>query len=474
MAKHHIKRIKTSTCALYGTAGLADTFLSFGIATLLMPIYNIGMGVDAKLLGLGMIIPRVLDAITDPLMGNISDNTRSRFGRRRQYVLAGVVLCALLFPFIWTPPAASQNVILAYLTGTMCLHSVFYTVFGVPYTALGYEITTDYDERTRLFAWRFYFATAAGVTTQWLYKLCLMAGDTEVEGVRIVSWVIAAIVLVFGIIPPLFTREKEVVESQDKVNLFKALGSVVRNRAFVIMMISYIIVVTLLFSTGSLGLYINIFYVFDGAKDDAATVMSVVGTVLIAFAFLGMLLMKKVSELTGKKAAILIAMGTALFGVLLSWFTIRPNTSSIWWHSAALQCIHSIFMGVGVQGCWLLFSSILGDVCDDDELRTGLRQEGVYSAVNGFVNKCANALVILGAAFMLEFAGYVAGTDPTPKIAFKMKVIFIAVQAIGLAIGFALMVSFPISRRRAEETRRILDERKMNEGNEGMEADPEL
>ena len=458
--KHQINRIKTRVCAEYGAAGLADTFLSFGIATLLMPIYNIGMGIDAKLLGFAMIIPRILDAITDPLMGNISDNTRSRFGRRRQYVFAGAVLCAVLFPFIWMPPSASQNAVVIYLVGAMCLHSIFYTIFNVPYTALGYEVTQDYDERTRLFAWRFYFATAAGVTTQWLYKLCLMAGDTEVEGVRVVSIAIAVIVLGFGIVPALFTREKEVVEGQEKVNLFKALGCVVKNRAFVIMMISYIIIVTLLFSTGSLGLYINIFYVFDGDKDTAATVMSSVGTVMIAFAFLGMLVMKKVSELTGKKTAILMAMSIALFGVLLSWFTLRPNTSGIWWHSVGLQCIHSIFMGVGVQGCWLLFSSMLGDVCDDDELRTGLRQEGVYSAVNGFVNKCANALVILGAAFMLEFAGYVAGTDPSPEIAFRMKAVFIAVQIIGLSVGLALMAYFPINRKRAEETRRILDERK--------------
>ena len=462
MTKHLIKRIKTSTCALYGTAGLADTFLSFGIATLLMPIYNIGMGIDAKLLGLAMIIPRVLDAITDPLMGNISDNTRSRFGRRRQYIFAGVILCALLFPFIWMPPAGSQGVVLGYLVGAMCLHSIFYTIFAVPYSALSYEITSDYDERTRLLAWRLYFSTVAGVTIQWLYKLCLMAGDTEVEGVRVVSVAIAVVVLIFGIIPPIFTREQDVVETQEKVNLFKALGYVVQNKAFRIMMISFIIVVTLLFSTGSMGLYINIFYVFDGDKDTAATVMSTVGTILIAFAFIGMLIMKKVSELTGKKAAILIAMGVALFGVLVSWFTLRPNTSGIWWHSAALQCIHCVFTGAGVQGCWLLFASILGDVCDDDELRTGLRQEGVYSAANGFVTKCAQALVILGAAVMLEFAGYVGGADPTPETAFRMKAVFVVVQVIGLGAGLTLMAFFPIGRKRAEETRRILDERKKN------------
>jgi len=122
----------------------------------------------------------------------------------------------------------------------------------------------------------------------------------------------------------------------------------------------------------------------------------------------------------------------------------------------------------------LLFSSLIGDVCDDDELRTGLRQEGVYSAVSGFVNKCAGALVILGAAFMLEFAGYVAGADPSPEIAFKMKAIFISVQAIGLAAGLALMAFFPISRKRAEETRRILDERKKNAEEQSATEQPEI
>ena len=124
MSHHEIKRIKTSQCVGYGTAGLADTFLTFGITTLVMPIYNIGMGIDAKLIGWALVFPRILDALTEPLMGNISDNTRSRFGRRRQYVLLGIILCALLFPFVWMPPAASDNVIVGYLIGTMCLFSI--------------------------------------------------------------------------------------------------------------------------------------------------------------------------------------------------------------------------------------------------------------------------------------------------------------------------------------------------------------
>lgn len=460
MKTQNIKRIKTAQCAAYGSAGLADTFLTFGITTLVMPIYNIGMGIDAKLIGWALVFPRILDAITDPLMGNLSDNTRSRFGRRRQYVLMGILLCALLFPFVWMPPTTTETVTVGYLIGIMCLFSIAYTIFNVPYTALGYEITQDYDERTRLFAWRMYFATAAGVTIQWLYKFCLMTGETEVEGVRVVSWLIAGLVLLFGVIPAFGTKEKSIVEKQEKVHLFTAMKSALKNRPFILLIISYVILVTALFSTGAIGLYINIFYVFDGDKDSAATVAGNVGTILIGSGFVGMLVIKKLSELTSKKTAMLISMSAALFAVLLSWFTLTPKMPY-------LQIVHTIIMGMGVQGGWLLFSALLGDICDEDERQTGLRQEGIYSAVMGFCNKCAGAFVGVGAAYMLEFSGYVAGMDPDPEVGDKMKIIFVAMQAVGLLVAIALMACFPITRQRAEETRRILDARKQNHADNG-------
>lgn len=377
-----------------------------------MPIYNIGMGIDAKLIGWALVLPRILDALTDSLTGNISDNTRSRFGRRRQYVFLGALLCELLFPFVWMPPAASDNVIMGYLIGIMCLFSISYTIFNVLYTALGYELTSDYDERTRLFAWRLYFATAAGVTIQWLYKLYLMAGETEVEGVRVISWVIAAIVLGFGVIPAFATYEQTVVEDQEKVNVFKAIKSAIRNRPFILLIISYVILVTALFSTGALGLYINVFYVFDGDKDSAATVAAIVGTILIASALVGMLLVKKLSELTSKKTAMITSMSAALFAVLLSWFTLTPEMPY-------LQIVHTVIMGMGVQGGWLLFSSLLGDVCDEDERNTGLRQEGIYSAVMGFFNKCAGAFVGVGALTCWSSPVMLPVWTPIPKSAIE-------------------------------------------------------
>ena len=454
MSTHEIKRLKTSKLALYGSAGLADTFLSFGVTTLVMPIYNIGLGVDAVLLGWALAVPRVIDAITDPLMGTISDNTRSRFGRRRQYIFAGALLCALLFPLIWMAPAGSENTILTYFVIAMCLHSVFYTIFNVPYTALGYELSSDYDERTRIFAWRFYFATAAGVTIQWLYKLVLMSGETEAEGIKVVSYVIAAIVLLVGIIPAIFSREENVVVEQKKTNLIKSLGYLIKNKAFLTLMSSYLIIVTTLFSCGALTLYINIYYIFNGDKDTAATLSGVAGTAMIAAAFIGMLVIKKVSEKTGKKRAMIIALVTALFGTGVSWFTLTPAMPY-------LQLVSGVILGMGVQSCWLLISSLIGDVIDDDELRSGLRQEGIYSSASGFVCKLALALTAVFSGYVLQLSGFDASAETTsPEVGYRMKVIFVSLQAIGLLTALGLMFMFPITRQKAEETRRILDQRK--------------
>ena len=446
------QKLSIRSCATWGSAGLADTFLTFGLTTLVMPIYNIGYGVDAVKLGWALAIPRILDAITDPLIGNFSDNIRTKYGRRRPFVFSGAILCAILFPFLWMPPQVSETMTLVYFTVLMCLNAIFYTIFNVPYTALGYDLTQDYDDRTRLFAWRFYFGMGAGITVHWLYKLCRMSGDSEVEGVKVVSAMIAVVVLCTGILPALFCKERIIPDSQPKANIKKAFKSCLKNKSFIFLMLTYIVVVTSMFSSAALALYINIYYVFEGNKDAAATLSGTSGTVTTIAAFCGMLIMKKLSEKTGKKTTMLISLTTALVGTLGCTFSLTPSMPY-------LQLSTAIILGIGVQGCWLLVSSLLGDVCDDDELRTGLRQEGFYSAASGFVNKVAFALTAILSGYVLKFSGYIEGQDVSPEVGANMKTMFITLQSLGLIAGIALMKAFPIDRAQALETRRILDRR---------------
>jgi GPH family glycoside/pentoside/hexuronide:cation symporter len=267
-----------------------------------------------------------------------------------------------------------------------------------------------------------------------------------------------------GIIPAVFSREESVIVEQKKNSLIKSLGYLFKNKAFISLMSSYLIIVTTLFSCGALTLYINIYYIFNGDKDTAATLSGIAGTASIAAAFVGMLLIKKISELTGKKKAMIIALSTALFGTGVSWFTLTPAMPY-------LQLLSGVILGMGVQSCWLLVSSLMGDIIDDDELRTGLRQEGIYSSASGFVLKVALALTAIFSGYVLQFSGFDAGAETTsPEVGYKMKVIFVSLQAVGLLTALGLMIMFPINRQKAEETRRILDERKKLKDTEESES----
>jgi GPH family glycoside/pentoside/hexuronide:cation symporter len=136
---------------------------------LVMPIYNVGLGVDARLVGIALGALRLLDAFTDPFMGNLSDNTRSRWGRRRPYIFAGAILGAVLYAMIWMPPASlGETGLFVYLLVVSTLFFVAYTIFSIPFGALVFEMTPDTHERTRIISCRTFFLGAALIAIPWL------------------------------------------------------------------------------------------------------------------------------------------------------------------------------------------------------------------------------------------------------------------------------------------------------------------
>jgi len=250
----------------WGFGGLADNYIMNSVIQLTMPIYNIALGMDPVRLGIALMVPRIFDAITDPLMGNISDNTRSRWGRRRPYIALGAILSAVLLPLLWMPPVTTETFMFWYFMILGTLYFLMYTVFVVPYTALGYELSSDYDERTRVLAFRMYIGLIGSFTIPWLYKLCLLpvfAGDV-VLGARWVSAIMGLVIIITGILPVVFCREPKEAQKQEKIKLLDALVSTFQNKPFLVLLISYIIIICGLFTSAALGLYINIYYVCDG------------------------------------------------------------------------------------------------------------------------------------------------------------------------------------------------------------------
>ncbi len=445
------------TKAAWGLTGVADTFLTYAMASLVMPIFNIGYGVNAVWLGYALAIPRLIDMLTDPLMGVISDNTRSRWGRRRPYIFVGGVVAACLFPVIWLPPFQGETAILLWFVVMMVLMSLAYTIFAVPCTALGFEFTTDYDEKTRIMAWRLYLSVIAGFSVQWLYKLLVLPafGGSEVDGIRYVGPLVGVIILATALPAAFVCREKIHVQAQEKVGFWEAIRMTIHNRSFLVLMAGYLIIVTAMNTVGSLGLYVNIFYVCGGDKSLAGTIGGWFGTVMIAAALLSMWLIAKISQLTSKRTGMLVGLALGLLGNLSLWWTMRPE-------HPYLQLFSAFLIGLGIQGCWLMVDSMVADVCDDDEVRTGLRREGAYSAAKGFCMKAALTVTAISAGYMLALAGYQEKIDPPEEVTLRMKMLLISVQVFGLGLGMLLFWRYPLNRQKAEENRSILDAREIS------------
>jgi GPH family glycoside/pentoside/hexuronide:cation symporter len=450
-------RVPIKTQLAWGASGIADTFLTYGVASLVLPIFNLGYGLNAILLGYALAIPRLVDAFTDPIMGSISDNTRSRWGRRRPYILAGTIIAAALFPFIWLPPATGDVALFAWLCGGLVLLTLASTVFAVPAIAMGYELTTDYDERTRVMAARLYLSIVAGLSIQWLYKLLVLPafGGSETEGIRYIGPIVAVLILVTGLPAALFCRERAALSVQPKIKLKEALLMTGRNRSFLVLMGGYILLVLALNMVGSLGLYVNIFHVCGGDKSFAGEVGGVFGSVMVGAAALSMWVLTKVSARTSKRTAVFIALMFGILGNASLWLTMDP--AHPW-----LQVASAALIGFGVQGCWLMVDSMIGDVCDEDEISTGLRREGMYAAIKGFSCKVALSAASILSGYFLVFSGYQEGLAPSIEVTTRMKLMLVTVQCAGLVIAGICFALYPLTRARAEANRRTLDGRRQS------------
>ncbi|HBG27907.1 MAG: hypothetical protein A2Y10_16430 [Planctomycetes bacterium GWF2_41_51] len=455
------QKVPLSKKVAWGFGGLADNYIMNSLLMLALPIYNIALGMDPIKLGIALFIPRLLDALTDPLMGHISDNTVSRWGRRKPYIIIGITLCALILPLLWTSPFKSQSGMFWYFMFMAIVYLSVYTVFVVPYTALGYELTSDYDEKTRTLAWRMYIGLAGSLSVPWLYKLCLLPifGGDAVKGAFWVSVGTAFIILGSGLAPAFFCKE-QYYERTQKIGILKSIFWTLHNKPFAILIITYIIIIGGLFSSGVLGLYINIYHVCGGDKSFAATLSGLTGSIMGITSYASLPLITYISVRTGKREAMIMGLILAIIGYGSLWFTLTPKFPY-------LQLVSAFVIGLGLQGCWLMISSMVGDICDEDELKTGMRREGVYSAVTGFAMKIALSLTSLLGGILLKISGYeskIAEATGTvePNVMLMLRVLFIAVQCLALAIAIVMFLFYPISRARAHQTRMLLENRKNN------------
>lgn len=454
-----VSKVPLSKKVGWGMGGLADNFMFNSLGVLTMPIFNIGLGLDAFLVGLASGIPRLLDALTDTFVGNLSDNTSTRWGRRRPYIVAGTIGCAMLFPMIWMPPFHSQWGMFGYLLTIVLLYlSLAYSVFVIPYTALGYEQTSDYNEKTRLLAWRMYIGLLGALAVPWLYKLCLLdIFPNEVIGVRYVSLGICLIILVAGLAPIFVCEEHIRQQPQPRITFTKAIQETWNNKTFLRLMGVYTLLITGLFTGVGLSLYVNIYYICDGDKAYAAKLVATAGSIMALMSYISLPIATRASAKIGKHKTMLLGLLFSSMGAATYWITLRPDRPELQYISAAI-------IGCTLQGCWLMVSSMVADICDEDELITGLRREGFYSAVMSFCRKIALgfAQILTGGLLMLKGFDIELATDGILNTAVPIRIFhgFVILQVITPIAAVLMFRQFSLTIDRMVAIRAELDFRR--------------
>ena len=434
---------------------LGSCFVLFSINSLAFPIYNIALGVSAVKLGWAMSLPRVIDAAFDPLIGWLSDNTRSRWGRRRPYIVAGAFPLALFTVLLWIPPShAGPNVIFWYFLVISTFYYLAYSICTVPQSALGYEMSDDYHDRTRIMGWASILGLIGALLMPWLYKVTLLPafGGNEIVGVRWVGGALAVLIFVCCIVPGIFCRERFPHAAHQKVGRLRSVARTFRNRPFRILMCATLIAVIVTSMVGPCLLYVDI-YEICGSKEFAAKVIGLAATVQITAAFLGVHFNTLLSRRIGKRGAAIVCVAITALGFALYAVTLTPK-------HPYLQVVSSFVVGWGIQGIWVMVGSMTADICDDDELKTGHRREAFYGAAQSFCGKAGMALAAVASGYIVHFAGYRENTIPTARAMAEMRHIFIWSQVGGLALCAAVFWFYPLTRARMAEIRVALDARR--------------
>jgi glycoside/pentoside/hexuronide:cation symporter, GPH family len=456
------ERIPVSRKAAFGFGSMAQCLGSYSIGNLANFVFNIGLGVSPFLVGLAQSIPRLWDAFSDPLMGHFSDNARTRWGRRRPFMLVGAVLMGILFAAIWCLPAGwSEYAYFSWFLGLSLLFYTALTVFMVPWGAMGLEMTRDYHERTRIQAAANLFANIGAIIMPWLFALTQLDIFRDgLQGAKVVGAGVGLVLIISGLIPVFFCRERhfEEVAGQKKISLWHGLKTTCTNKVFMRLMLAVFLAASGFFTIATLSPYITIYYVLGGDTKAASMYVGWGGTswVLSSILFIGPVTWA--STHFGKKRTFLVFLGINLIGHLSKIWCYNPDAP---W----MVVIPPILIAAGFVALFTLGASMIADICDLDELHTGSRREGSYQAVFGWILKTGMSAALLVGGLLLMMTGFdqELGGMQTSGTIMRMRILEAGLPLCAVAAAIWVAARYPLSEQRVHEIREKLNAKNKGE-----------
>ena len=441
------------------TYGLGDVAQAVGPGTIL-PFWYLFFLTDVArlrpdLAGLAILIGGIWDAINDPLVGLLSDRTRTRWGRRRPFLLFGAFPYGATFVLMWlVPPIESQMGRCLYYAAIYILFDTAVTAVSCPYYALTPELTLDHDERTSLTSYRMFISIVAGLAAALGFALVLDAAPSQRVAFRTMGLVAGAIFVVTILVAFLGTRERAGFQADEPPAPVQSLRFVFQNRDWWYTLGMRILSWIPVDVASAVFAYFLIYWIRMKPME-----ASLVQAALLASAALSLPLVLWMTRRWEKKTAFMVATG--------SWAAVMLGLLLVPQGARHLVYPIAVLVGPGVAAAHALPTAMSADTLDVDELNSGQRQEGVYAGFEVFIRKLSTKLVLATIGPILAWSGYVEqAATQTPQTLTAIRLLIAVVPAAILVGAVAVAWRYPLTRERHRAIQKTLADRR------SVKADP--
>lgn len=456
----------------YGFGAVADGVKTNGFEYFLLLYYGQVLGVDFALVGAALLIAMIVDGFTDPIVGYWSDNLRTKFGRRHPFMYAAIFPVGIAYFFVWNPPTGLEgNALFPYLLAITIAVRICFTFYDVPSSALVAELTDDYDERTSFLSFRYVFGWMGGLFIA-VYALRFLLVPTEaygsgffnIEGYQTYG-LISAIVIGVSVfvcaagthshIPHL--RQPPAARKMTIGRVFSEIAETLSNRSFLWLFVATLFGFMASGVASTLNFFINGFFWEFTTSETALLTLSVFVSALLA-----LVMAPLVSKTLGKKRGAIIigilAFSIAPMPVILRLLGLMPANGT--------EILFNLVLGVTVIDVALIItfqilsSSMIADIVEDSELKTGRRSEGIFFAGITFMRKLARGSGLFLASIILAVANLSREMQPG-ELSTETLTLLGAGYAFGLLTLWTLMIGvlsrYKISRKDHEANLAALD-----------------
>ena len=453
-----------STKLFYGFGSVAFGVKDNGFSTLLLLFYNQVVGLPSQLVGAAIMIALVVDAFLDPIVGQLSDNLRSRWGRRHPFMYASALPVALSYLLLWNPPHWSNGALFLYLVIVAIVVRTFITFYEIPSSALVAELSDDYDERTVFFAWRFFFGWAGGLSIAILaYRVLLVPDSTHPVGqlnpAGYASYgLVAAIIMFAAILISAAGTHRHIPQFHVPPPRRISVGTMIAemfatlaNRSFLMLMTAGLFFYAATGVVFALNVYFQTYLWGLSAKEISIFTLLGFAAAALAFGF-ALPLSKRYGKKYSAIALFVLALAIGAAPLALRLVNLFPENDA--------RLLLPLLLGFATLSLTLsiastiLLASMLTDVVEDNVLRTGRRAEGLFFAASSFMQKTSSAAGVFLSGLMLWLAGFPAAAQPghvDMDIVRNLAFVYLAILVLLYGIAMVFVGYYRITRESHEE-----------------------